>query len=272
MGPILWLIVINAITTHIYGEQIPLWHLEPGNTSNITSLKLTTAEYFDSMFNDYHFGRMLIQDDDFSSRCKINYKREMCVSLDSLKPLLYHGIYRGDDKLDVSGLNSSNTENQGYFDAFKNYFDESKYLFGLVQICRVMKTQTLHIHPLKSRDLPIVNGNIVHKIQKLPFGLLRFRRGLESHYVNLMKNHNSRELVLDLKLLPLPEAPELSRSVVGHLDVRPGDVLEPNDFSRITSSLMSSMSDSVSLSEPESVFSFSNCFKNDASVESLIKL
>lgn len=189
MRSILWLIVIN-MTIQIYGKQIPLWQLRPGNTLNITTLKLTTVEYLHSVFNDYYFGQMLIEDDDFSSGCKINYKRKMCASLDSLKPLLYPDIYLGDDKLDASGLNSSNTENRGYFDAFKNYLDESKYLFGLVQICRVIKTQTLYIHPLKIRDLPIVNGNIVYKIQKLPFGLLRFRRGLESHYVSSISTGN----------------------------------------------------------------------------------
>ncbi|KAH0552784.1 hypothetical protein KQX54_015205 [Cotesia glomerata] len=313
------------MTIHIYGERIPLWQLKPGETLNITTLKSGTVEYLDSIFNDYNSRRMLIQDDDFSSSCKIFHKRKMCVSLNSLKPLLYPDIYLGDDKLDISGLKRSKIENRAYFNAFKNYLDESKYLFTLVKICRLMETQSLYIHPLKIRDLPIVNGNIVHKIQKLQFGLLRFRRGLESHYVSsintgncifqkfhirkltsffrssvfrskitkfnqnyhfeidpefsnsekslcnslssfsdLMKNHNSRDLVSDLKLLPLPEAPELSQSVVGNLDVRPGDVRDQNDFSRITSSLMNdidSTADSVPLSEPKSVFSYSNCFE-----------
>ncbi|KAH0552783.1 hypothetical protein KQX54_015200 [Cotesia glomerata] len=327
------------MTINIYGTRIPLWELKPGETLNITTLESGTVEYLDSIFNDYISRRMLIQDDDFSSSYQTFHKQKMCVSLDSLKPLLYPDIYLGDDKLDVSGLNSSNTENRAYFDAFKNYLDESKYLFTLIKICRVMETQSSYIHPLKIRDLPIVNGNIVHKIQKLRFGLLRFRRGLESHYVSsintgncifqiyvntidvckdipqkfyiekltsflrssvfrskitkinqnyyfeidpefsnsekslcnslscfsdLIKNYNSRDLVLDLKLLPLPEEPKLSQSVVKNLDVRPGDVLDQNDFSRITSSLMNDIDstvDSVPVSKPKAVFSYSNCFE-----------
>ncbi|KAH0552781.1 hypothetical protein KQX54_015149 [Cotesia glomerata] len=57
----------------------------------------------------------------------------MCVSRDSLKPLLYPDIYLGDDKLDVSGLNSSNTENRAYFDAFKNYLDEITVCSGFYE-------------------------------------------------------------------------------------------------------------------------------------------
>ncbi|KAH0552782.1 hypothetical protein KQX54_015192 [Cotesia glomerata] len=79
-----------------------------------------------------------------------------------------------------------------------------------------------------------------------------------------MKNHNSRDLVLDLKLLPLPEEPKLTQSVAENLDVRPGDVLAQNDFRRITPSLMNDIdctADSVPLSEPKAVFSYSNCFE-----------
>ncbi|XP_057335587.1 uncharacterized protein LOC130674308 isoform X2 [Microplitis mediator] len=157
---LLLVIIIELVTISLTASKImPLLEISAGDIVNINYLKESSTETTGNIFDGYREGEFT----------KTDYFTE--VSID-------------DTEHDPTKIfSSADRVKYNYFGISQNYID-NRYLYGIVKICKVKKTQNLNIRVIDGSDFPNINYRRNDKLLLGETAVLRLKGNNGTHFVS----------------------------------------------------------------------------------------
>ncbi|CAG5097105.1 Protein of unknown function, partial [Cotesia congregata] len=107
--------------------------------------------------------------------------KQPCLSLESLQLYSYQQIWvKKGKKLTSLPLSYFDTNDLG----IPKYYLSNRYIYGLVQVCRVIKSSELNIKVIDKSDLPNIKLGVYEKVLSNSTAVFRLKQHNETHYVS----------------------------------------------------------------------------------------
>lgn len=158
--------------------------LSAGDIININHFNSESTETFGNIFNGYKASH-LIEIKRLADLKQMSVEKKVCLPFEDLESYYHPEIIVNDTKIDSSKIfNYTNQTNSFSIDL---HFIDDSYLYGIIKVCWIVKTQKVLTQVLEKNDFPNVNHSINYKLLLDKTGVLRFRQQNETHYVSSIR-------------------------------------------------------------------------------------
>lgn len=179
----LFIIIIVLLVISINAKKKRLLELFAGDIVNINDFKELSTETVGNIFESYRADEFT-KTDYFTGENYTKIKKKTCLSLGSLISYSYPEINIDDTEQDPAKIfNSTDTLRYNYFGISENYIN-NEYLYGIVKICRVERTENLNIRVIDDSDFPSINNRMNYKLLLDETSILRLKGNNGTHVVS----------------------------------------------------------------------------------------
>ncbi|XP_044596497.1 uncharacterized protein LOC123273222 [Cotesia glomerata] len=185
--PILIFNFIVIVVTNLDAIKITLIELSVGDTLNIHDLSFNSVEKIGDLFKGYNRNKFIKNVSYPDNSFAFEILKQPCLSLESLQLYSYQQIW-------VKKGKKSTSLPFSYFDTnslgIPEYYLNNRYIYGIVQICRAIKSSELNIRVIDKADLPNIKQGVYNKVLSNSTAVFRLKQYNETHYVSLITTGN----------------------------------------------------------------------------------
>lgn len=179
--------LIVIIVTNLDAIKIPLIELSVGDTLNIHDFSFNSVEKISDLFKGYNRNEFIKNISYSDNNLALEISKQPCLSLELLQLYSYQQVWVKYEKKSTSlPFSYFDTNNLG----IPGYYLGNRYIYGLIQICRVIKSSELNIKVIDKFDLPNIRLGVYDKVLSNTTAVFRLRQHNETHYVSFITTGN----------------------------------------------------------------------------------